>query len=150
MQGHAGALNHLTLTNMQITVRTTVNAPLEKVWTAWTEPEHITKWCFASDDWEAPTATNDLRTGGSFTTRMQAKDGSFGFDMGGTYDEVRLRELIAYTMGDGRKVRVEFAEAEGGVEVRETFDMEHENSEEKQRDGWQAILENFKKHAEAS
>ncbi|MES1217059.1 MAG: SRPBCC domain-containing protein, partial [Bacteroidota bacterium] len=89
-----------------ITVAATVNAPIAKVWEYWSTPEHITKWCSASDDWHTPSATNDLRTGGSFSCRMEAKDGSMGFDFGGVYDEVKNSEYIGYTMGDGRKVKI--------------------------------------------
>src|SRR5882757_7546064 len=91
-----------------ITVESTINAPVEKVWDYWNNPEHITKWCNASDDWHTPRAENDLRTGGTFSSRMEAKDGSMGFDFGGVYDEVRTHERIAYTLGDGRKVNIDF------------------------------------------
>lgn len=136
------------LVEKSVTVETTVNAPVEKVWAAWTEPQHITKWCFASDDWEAPSAENDLRVGGTFKTIMAAKDGSFKFDFGGTYTAVKPHKFIAYTMEDGRKVSVAFGAQGNTTKVTETFDIESENSEEKQREGWQAILNNFKKHAE--
>lgn len=131
-----------------ITIQSNINAPVQKVWDMWNKPEHITNWCSASDDWHAPTATNDLRTGGNFTTRMEAKDGSFGFDFGGTYDEVKEHEVIAYTMGDGRKVHVTFSPEGNGTNVVETFDPEGTNPIEMQRDGWQAILNNFKKYVE--
>lgn len=131
-----------------ITVESKVKAPVEKVWELWTLPEHITKWTNASDDWHAPRAINDLRTGGTFTTRMEAKDGSFGFDFGGTYDEVKQHEIIAYTMGDGRKVKVTFSPEGDGTKVVETFDPEGTNPAEMQRAGWQAILDNFKKYVE--
>ncbi len=137
------------LSMQPITVATTINAPLTEVWARWTQPEHITQWTFASDDWESPSATNDLRVGGAFTTRMQAKDGSFGFDFGGTYTAVEEHAHIAYDMADGRHVDVRFEEVDGGVRVTETFDPETENSEEMQRAGWQAILDNFKKYADA-
>src|SRR6266850_8555487 len=91
-----------------ITVENAINAPVEKVWQYWTKPEHITQWNNASDDWHTPRAENDLRVGGSFSSRMEAKDGSFGFDFGGVYDEVKTNERIAYTMGDGRKVKITF------------------------------------------
>ena len=133
-----------------LTVETTVAAPVEKVWDYWTKPEHITKWNNASDDWHTPRATNDLRTGGTFTARMEAKDGSFGFDFGGTYDEVKQHEIIAYTMGDGRKVKVTFSPEGDGTKVVETFDAESTHSVEMQRGGWQAILDNFKKYAESN
>jgi uncharacterized protein YndB with AHSA1/START domain len=139
-----------TTTNAtKVTVETTVNAPVEKVWRAWSEPQHITKWCAASDDWHAPKAENDLRTGGAFSTRMEAKDGSFGFDFGGVYDNVRKHELIAYTMDDGRKVQVTFSPSGDQTKVIETFDAETTNPVEMQRGGWQAILDNFKKYTEA-
>jgi uncharacterized protein YndB with AHSA1/START domain len=132
-----------------ITVATTVKASVEKVWKFWTEPEHITKWNNASDDWHSPSATNDLRNGGHFSYRMEAKDGSFGFDFGGTYDEVKTNELIAYTMGDGRKAKIIFAKQGNATKVSEAFEAETENSIELQRGGWQAILDNFKKYTES-
>ena len=132
-----------------ITVETIVNLPAEQVWNFWNKPEHITQWCFASDDWHAPYAENDLKTGGTFKTTMAAKDGSFGFDFGGTYDEIVTNQKIAYTLGDGRKVEILFAEEGDTTKVTETFDAESQNSVEMQRAGWQAILDNFKKYAEA-
>ncbi len=137
-----------TLNKTNITVESAVNAPVEKVWKFWTSPEHITKWCNASDDWHAPHAENDVRVGGKFSTRMEAKDRSFGFDFGGVYDEVKLNEVIAYTMGDGRKVNVVFASEANKTKVTETFEAENENPVEMQRGGWQAILDNFKKYTE--
>ncbi|WP_277631252.1 SRPBCC family protein [Atopococcus tabaci] len=131
-----------------ITINATIQAPVEKVWTYWTEPEHITKGNQASEDWHAPFAENDLREGGKFVTRMEAKDGSAGFDFGGIYDEVKLHEVIAYTMDDGRKVHATFHDKGGETEVIQTFDAETENPLEVQREGWQAILDNFKKYAE--
>lgn len=134
-----------------ITIQTLVKAPLNKVWEAWNEPKHITNWAFASDDWEAPAANNDLRVSGRFKTTMSAKDKSASFDFTGTYTAVKEKELIEYTMDgdDQRHVKVTFEETPEGVLVTETFDPETENSEELQRNGWQAILDNFKKHAEA-
>ena len=138
-----------TTTNAtQITVEATVNAPVEKVWKTWSEPQHITKWCAASEDWHAPKAENDLRTGGKFSTRMEAKDGSFGFDFGGVYDNVKKNELIEYTMGDGRKVQVTFSPSGDQTKIVETFEAESTNPVEMQRGGWQAILDNFKKYTE--
>lgn len=132
-----------------VTIHTDVRAPIEKVWTYWTEPQHITKWNNASDDWHTPRATNDLREGGRFTARMEAKDGSMGFDFGGTYTKVVPQKYIAYSIdGDGRKVTVQFEEKGSAVLVIETFDSESENPIELQRAGWQAILDNFKKHVE--
>jgi uncharacterized protein YndB with AHSA1/START domain len=133
-----------------ITVETSVNAPVEKVWRMWSEPEHITKWNSASEDWHTPRAENDLRTGGKFNSRMEAKDGSAGFDFGGTYDEVRENEHIAYTMSDGRTVKVGFTADGDKTRVVETFDPESENPRDMQQGGWQAILDNFKKYVERS
>ena len=132
----------------QITVKANINASVEKVWTFWTEPTHITKWNTASDDWHTPHAENDLRVGGKFLSRMEAKDGSFGFDFGGIYDEVLLHKVIAYTLGDGRKVNITFQGQENETEVIVTFDAETENPIEFQQQGWQAILDSFKKYAE--
>jgi len=131
-----------------ITVQATVKAPMAKVWESWNEPEHITKWAFAQDDWDVPSAENDLRTGGKFTTVMAAKDKSAQFDFSGIYTVVKDNELIEYDMDDGRHVKASFAETPEGVQVTETFDPENENSEELQRNGWQAILDNFKKYTE--
>ena len=139
-----------TLNRTKITVENTVNAPVEKVWQLWSDPKHITKWANASDDWHTTRAENDLRTGGIFLSRMEAKDGSFGFDFGGTYDKVKNLELIEYTLGDGRKVKITFSPAEGGIRVVETFEAESTNSVEMQRSGWQAIMDNFKKYVEAN
>jgi len=132
-----------------ITVEASVNAPVKKVWDYFTMPEHITKWNNASDDWHTPRAENDLRTGGNFNYRMEAKDGSFGFDFGGVYDEVETNKSIEYTMGDGRKVKVSFSENGNATAISETFEAETQNSIELQRTGWQAILNNFKKYVES-
>ncbi len=131
-----------------ITVEATIEAPIEKVWETWTKPEHITQWSFASEDWFTPKAENDLRPGGKFSTRMEAKDGSFGFDFEGTYDEVTDHKLITYTLGDERKVKIEFEEKGDQTLVTETFDAETQNPVEMQKGGWQAILNNFKKYTE--
>jgi len=131
-----------------ITVEATVHAPVEKVWEYWTNPAHIVEWNSASPDWHTPRATNDLRTGGSFTARMEAKDGSMGFDFGGIYDEVATNRLIAYTMGDGRRVNVAFSGKDGHTHIREEFEAESQNPMDMQRMGWQSILDNFKKYAE--
>ncbi|MFZ2190337.1 MAG: SRPBCC domain-containing protein [Candidatus Magasanikiibacteriota bacterium] len=131
-----------------ITVQTKINGSINKVWEFWTKPEHITKWAFASDDWEAPEAENDVRVGGRFKTVMSAKDKSTSFDFTGVYTSVLKNKLIEYDMDDGRHVRVEFFDLSDGVDVIETFETEKENTEEKQREGWQAILDNFKKHVE--
>lgn len=135
-------------TKQPITVSTAVNAPVSKVWQYWTAPEHITQWTNASDDWHAPRAENDIRTGGKFLTRMEAKDGSFGFDFEGQYDDVQEHKHIAFTMTDGRKVKIDFEEKDGATQITEAFDPESENSEEMQREGWQAIMNNFKTYAE--
>ncbi|HYE59592.1 MAG TPA: SRPBCC domain-containing protein [Candidatus Kapabacteria bacterium] len=131
-----------------ITVQTTVQAPMEKVWECWTKPEHIVQWAFAQDDWEAPAAENDVRTGGRFKTVMAAKDKSTSFDFTGVYINVQDHEIIEYDMDDGRHVNVHFENTPEGVRVTETFDPENENALEVQRSGWQAILDNFKKHVE--
>ncbi|MDC7999926.1 SRPBCC family protein [Aequorivita todarodis] len=132
----------------RITVKNTVKSSANKVWELWSNPEHIVKWNTPSEDWYAPRAENDLRVGGKFLSRMEAKDGSFGFDFSGTYDEVVPQKRIAYTMDDGRKVEVDFKEQKGETEIVSTFDPETQNPIEMQRDGWQAILDNFKKYAE--
>lgn len=133
-----------------ITVETTINAPVEKVWKAWTTPEDIVQWNNASDDWCTKKAEVDLRVGGSFSSIMAARDGSAQFDFNGVYTVVEEHKQIAYKLVDERKVAVSFAEADGKTNVTETFDLENENSEELQRAGWQAILDNFKKHVERS
>jgi uncharacterized protein YndB with AHSA1/START domain len=133
---------------MKISVETLVKARLDAVWDAWNNPADIKQWNCASDDWHTTQASVDLREGGSFSARMEAKDGSAGFDFTGTYTRVVPRKLIEYRMTDGREVKVEFAERPGAVLVRETFDAESENAPEVQRQGWQAILENFAKHVQ--
>ncbi|MFJ5760608.1 SRPBCC family protein [Neobacillus sp. NPDC093182] len=133
-------------TSKKIIVETTVQAPVEKVWEYWTEPTHITKWNTASEEWHTPYAENDLQVGGKFLSRMEAKDGSFGFDFGGVYDDVRLNEGIAYTLEDGRKVTISFIRQGDETKVIETFDAENSNPIEMQEAGWQAILDNFKKY----
>ena len=133
----------------KITVEAFINAPLNTVWESWTAPQHIIHWNFASDEWHAPKAENDLRPGGTFSSRMEAKDGSFGFDFEGVYDEVATNELITYTLGDGRTVKIKFTDTGSETHIAETFEAETVNSEELQRDGWQAILNNFKKYVES-
>ena len=133
---------------MKITVETHVRATLDRVWGAWNDPADIVRWNAAQDDWHTTRSTVDLREGGRFLSRMEAKDGSAGFDFEGTYTRVRPGEAIAYRMSDGREVEVEFSERDGGVLVRETFDAEAENSPELQRAGWQAILDNFGRYVE--
>jgi uncharacterized protein YndB with AHSA1/START domain len=134
----------------EITVSVLVNTPIQKVWQLWTLPEHIMNWNFASNDWHSPKADNDLRVGGKFLSRMEAKDGSFGFDFWGVYDEIKENELIAYTMGDGRKAKITFINDGNTTKVIETFEAESENSIELQQGGWQAILNNFKKYSEGN
>jgi len=137
-----------TNNSMKVTVQAVVKAPIEQVWSYWTEPEHITKWNQASEDWHAPRAENDLRAGGKFLTRMEAKDGSMGFDFFGVYDEVKQHELIAYTLEDGRKVEITFVDLRGETKVVETFDAESTHPVEFQQAGWQAIMDNFKQYTE--
>lgn len=132
----------------RIIIKTSVKSPVHKVWELWTEPGHITKWNTASEDWHTPHAENDLRAGGRFLSRMEAKDGSFGFDFSGSYDKVTLHKEIDYTLDDGRKVEVTFKENKGETEITTSFDAESENPVEMQRQGWQAILDNFTKYAE--
>ncbi|MFN0188448.1 MAG: SRPBCC domain-containing protein [Bacteroidia bacterium] len=131
-----------------ITVSTSVNASIEKVWNAWNAPAHITHWYFASDDWYAPKAENDLQEGKKFSISMAAKDGSFSFDLIGEYENIKENEYIEYTLEDGRNVQITFEVADHKVFITESFEPENENPEEMQRDGWQAILDNFKKHVE--
>jgi uncharacterized protein YndB with AHSA1/START domain len=133
---------------MKITIETLVKAPIAAVWEAWNSPEDIKRWNSAQDDWHTTQSTVDLREGGTFSARMEAKDGSVGFDFAGTYTRVVPGEAIEYRMSDGREVQVEFTERDGGVLVRETFDAETENSPEMQRAGWQAILDNFARYVE--
>jgi uncharacterized protein YndB with AHSA1/START domain len=131
-----------------ITVRATVLAPIGKVWEYWTQPRHIVKWYHASEDWHCPSAINDAVTGGKFNFRMEAVDGNFGFDFNGIYDDVSVHKSIAYTLPDGRQVNITFAPQGNTTWVVETFDPESENTADKQRLGWQAILDNFKKTVE--
>lgn len=133
---------------MKITVETTVAAPLGKVWNCYTNPDDIVQWNAASDDWHTTRATVDLRPGGAFSSRMEAKDGSFGFDFAGTYTRVEPPHLLEYAFGD-RAGRVELVEGPAGVTVRVTFDAEETHSLDQQRDGWQAILDRFRRHVES-
>lgn len=139
-----------TSTNTTITVEATINASVEKVWKCWTDPSSITQWCQASEDWHAPSAENDLRTGGKFKTTMAAKDGSTSFDFEGIYSVVRPYSLIEYTLNDGRNVKIIFSPEGGGTRVTESFEAESIHPSEMQRAGWQAILNNFKKYTEAN
>ena len=133
-----------------ITVYTTIKAPLAQVWEYWTNPAHITNWNFASIEWHCPKATNDLTVGGSFNWRMEAKDGSMGFDFTGTYNHFIEGEFIAYTISDGRKVEIRFTEIGEEVRFSESFEAEEINPAEMQKAGWQSILDNFKKYVEAN
>ncbi len=131
-----------------IKIEAVVNATSTKVWQFWTLPEHIIKWNCASDDWHTTSATNDLRIGGKFNSRMEAKDGSFGFDFWGIYYEIIPSKKIAYTLGDDRKVEITFTEKNNAIEIITTFEAENENPSDLQKAGWQAILNNFKKYVE--
>ena len=134
---------------MKITVETNVTAPIGEVWKAYTTPEDIKQWNAASDDWHTTAASVDLREGGKFSSRMEAKDGSMGFDFSGTYTKVVEPELIEYSFGD-RKAQVEFTPDQTGIKVRVTFDSESTYSIEQQRQGWQSILDNFARHVQAT
>ena len=140
----------MTTTKQKITIEAMINQAVEKVWKLWTTPADIMKWNTASDDWHTPKAENDLRVGGKFLSRMDAKGGSFGFDFIGTYTAVKPNELIAYTMEDGRECVINFSKQGNAVKIVTTFDAENENPIEMQKGGWQAILNNFKKYAEAN
>lgn len=139
-----------TAQTQSITVETLVNAPVEKAWKFFSDPEHITQWAFASDDWHAPYADNDLRKDGKFKTTMAAKDGSFSFDFEGVYTNVVPNKVVEYAMSDGRKVKVDFEADGNSTRIRETFDPETENPIDMQRAGWQAILENYRRHVESN
>ncbi len=134
---------------MTISVETTIAAPIEKVWRAYTTPEDIVQWNAASDDWHTTASTVDLRVGGAFSSRMEAKDGSIGFDFAGTYTKIVANKLIEYSFGD-RTAQIEFTDGPDGVRVRVTFDSETTHSVEQQRQGWQAILDNFARHVAES
>jgi uncharacterized protein YndB with AHSA1/START domain len=134
---------------MKITVETTIKSDIATVWDAWNNPADIVAWNAASEDWHTTASTVDLREGGKFSARMEARDGSVGFDFEGTYTRVVPHRLIEYRMDDGRQVQVEFAAGKDAIVVRETFDAETENSPDMQRQGWQAILDNFARHVEA-
>lgn len=139
------------MSNDPITIESTISAPVDAVWSAWNTPADIKQWNAASDDWHTTAAAVDLREGGRFSARMEAKDGSHGFDFAGTYTRVTPNERIEYAMEDGRGVSVAFIDhGDGNVTVRETFDAEDTHSREMQQQGWQAILDNFKRHVEAN
>lgn len=134
---------------MKITVEAKVSAPIDEVWRAWNTPEDIVRWNAASDDWHTTKSTVDLRAGGRYSSRMEAKDGSMGFDFEGTYAKIVPNRLVESEFG-GRTLTVEFIDGPDGVTVRETFDAGETHSIEQQRDGWQAILNNFKRHVETA
>lgn len=134
----------------KITVEATIDGELQKIWRFWTQPDHIVKWNFATDDWCCPKAENDLRVGGKMFARMEAKNGSFGFDFEGVYDEVIDQEKITYTLLDGRGSTTIFENLGDHIKVSTTFDAEQNTSIEMQREGWQAILNNFKKYVESN
>lgn len=136
--------------SMKITIETTIETPVDRVWSAWTTPESITQWNFASDDWQCPRAEIDLKPGGGFRSRMEAKDGSMGFDFEGRFTSVDWHRRIEYVLGDERAVEVEFLPAGESTRVVERFEAESDFSVERQRQGWQAILNNFKKYVEAA
>lgn len=133
----------------KITIEATIKAPVEKVWKWWTDPEHVIHWNHASDDWHTPTAENDLRIGGKFSYRMEARDGTMGFDFWGNYIRIEHHQFIGITLGDDRKVELSFLSEGEITRITETFDPENTNPVELQQSGWQAILDNFKKYAEA-
>ena len=135
--------------NTIITAETEVNAPVEKVWDCWTNPDHIICWHFASADWQASKAQNDLKAGGSFSFRMEAKDGTMCFDFSGVYTAIKANEYIEYTLDDQRKVTITFGEWDNRTKLVESFEAESENTVELQKGGWQAILDNFKKYTES-
>lgn len=134
---------------MKISVETIVSAPIEQVWRAYTTPEDIKRWNAASDDWHTTSATVDLRVGGAFSSRMEAKDGSMGFDFAGTYTKIIQHKLIEYSFGE-RTAQVAFNASLNNVKVRVTFDSESTHSIEQQQEGWQSILNNFKKYVETT
>lgn len=137
------------MSTLPITIKTIVHAPLAKVWECWTLPEHIDQWAFATNDWEASAKENNLTVGGTFRTVMGAKDKSASFDFSGKYTAVEEINRIEYDLDDARHVKIIFTQLPQGVEVVQTFDPENENPIEMQRDGWQAFLDNFKKHVES-
>ena len=132
-----------------ITVQTNIQVPIEKAWEFWSGPEHITQWNFATEEWHCPKAENDLKPGGRFVWRMEAKDGSMGFDYSGTYVKVIPNELIEKKLDDDRMVRINFKSQDNSTLITETFEAENQNPIELQRNGWQAILDNFKRYAES-
>lgn len=147
-EASAYTMSTTATTPTSITINARIAKPVDQVWKHWTEPEHIVNWNAASDDWHCPKAENDLRVGGRFTSRMEARDGSIGFDFGGTYTAVVPHERIAYTMEEGRRGEVHFGRDGSATNATVTFDAETENPIEMQRGGWQAILDRFKAYSE--
>lgn len=141
---------HTKTATTAITVNIIIDAPVQKVWDSWTVPAHIVHWNNASPDWHTPRAENDLRVGGKFLSRMEARDGSMGFDFSGEYTKIQQHKLIELTLDDNRKVRVRFDADGHKTKVTEVFEAENQNAVELQQSGWQAILDNFKKYVEAS
>jgi uncharacterized protein YndB with AHSA1/START domain len=138
------------MANSKIKIEAIISAPPQKVWTYWVKPEHITKWNFASEDWHCPRAKNELKVGGKYGARMEAKDGSYGFNFEAIYNEVVDQKKLTYTMEDGRSVTTDFEKLGDKTKVTTVFDAEKQNPEEMQKSGWQAILNNFKKYVEAN
>jgi uncharacterized protein YndB with AHSA1/START domain len=138
------------MAQQKIQIEAMISADPAKVWSYWTRPEHITQWNFATPEWQCPKATNDLRPGGKYSARMEARDGSFGFDFEAIYDEVVDQKKISYTMLDGRKATTDFEKTGNGTKVTTVFDAEDQNPVEMQKNGWQAILHNFKKYVEGN
>lgn len=132
----------------KITIEVAVNTSVENAWEMWTKPEHIVNWNFASDDWQCPSATNNVSEGGNFSWRMEAKDGSVGFDFEGTYTKVIPNQLLEYDLGDGRPVTVRFEQHGNSTLIKETFQGENTNTLDQQRHGWQCILDNYKLYVE--
>ena len=137
------------MSNTKVTIESVVEASPKKVWDFWNNPEHITQWNAAADDWHCPSAENDLRVGGTLKSRMEARDGSFGFDFEAVYSEIINHKKIAYSLSDGRKVETTFEDLNGKTKVKTVFDAENENPIDMQREGWQAILNNFKTYTES-
>lgn len=138
------------MSNSKIRIEATIQAAPAKVWAHWTEPKHITQWNFAIPEWHCPSASNDLKVGGKYSARMEAKDGSFGFDFEGIYSEIVEQKKLVYKMEDGREVTTTFESHGGSTKAVTVFDAEKQNPEEMQKSGWQSILDNFKKYSEAN
>jgi uncharacterized protein YndB with AHSA1/START domain len=134
---------------MKIRIETVVHSDIDSVWSAWNNPDDIKQWNAASEDWHTTESSVDLSEGGKFSSRMEAKDGSMGFDFSGTFTRIIDRQLIEYSLDDGRSVVVSFYPLEEGIRIEETFEAETQNSAEQQRQGWQSILDNFTKHVES-